>query len=141
MKGWLDGEYISALADTGADIPLISAEYARQRGFRVDDSMENRTTMEFVDSATAQTVGMVRDLEWQFDSEFPQTTVHGLKDLPVDVPSSYDFLYETKAFSQHQDSFVNTAKTKIQMEPETRLLNVIKIVKPGANKLLAVFRR
>lgn len=35
LGGWLNGEFVEALPDTGSDVTLISSEYAKAGGFEV----------------------------------------------------------------------------------------------------------
>lgn len=148
MHGWLAGEYTEALPDTGSDISLISAEYARMRELVLDDSPQHRRTLQFIDGSTAETSGIVHGLEWKFNSEL--RTVHTtdfyvLKDLPVDVLFSDDFLHETDAFIRHEDSFEwddSGLEESFEAYNDAILLNVIRILQGSRfHKVKEMFRR
>ena len=48
VKGWLDGQNVQTLADTGSQVNIMSAAYARAGGFRVDCTGQ-RGTFRFID--------------------------------------------------------------------------------------------
>lgn len=110
LAGWANGQSVLALPDTGSDICLMSAQYARERGYRVDTDPRHRQLLEFVDGSTAETLGRVEGFQWKFDKSDIQLhtpEIHVLEDLQTDLLLSYDFLMHTDAFSTHEELFVD----------------------------------
>jgi hypothetical protein len=110
LAGWANGQSVLALPDTGSDICLMSAQYARERGYRVDTDPRHRQLLEFVDGSTAETLGRVEGFQWEFDKSDIQLhtpEIHVLEDLQTDLLLGYDFLMETDAFSTHEELFVD----------------------------------
>lgn len=109
VDGQLNGFDVSAVPDTGADVSVMSASFAKRRGFHVDTSERNRTVLEFADRSSATTVGVVKDMEWKYDSSFAdrgdRLDVYVLKGLAEDLILSYDFLSATDAFLKYEDDF------------------------------------
>ncbi|KAK0722649.1 hypothetical protein B0T26DRAFT_750022 [Lasiosphaeria miniovina] len=62
LWGFLDGVLASALPDTGSDVMLVSEEYARSRGLRVDCNPQHCLELELGDGTVAYTSGVVRNL-------------------------------------------------------------------------------
>jgi hypothetical protein len=110
LAGWANGQSVLALPDTGSDICLMSAQYARERGYRVDTDPRHRQLLEFVDGSTAETLGRVEGFQWEFDKSDIQLhtpEIHVLEDLQTDLLLGYDFLMHTDAFSTHEELFVD----------------------------------
>jgi hypothetical protein len=110
LAGWANGRPVLALPDTGSDICLMSAQYARERGYRVDTDPRYRQLLEFVDGSTAETLGRVEGFQWEFDKSDIQLhtpEIHVLEGLQTDLLLGYDFLMETDAFSTHEELFVD----------------------------------
>ncbi|KAH8646766.1 hypothetical protein BX600DRAFT_443736 [Xylariales sp. PMI_506] len=122
MWGFLDGELISALPDSGSDIMLVSAAYARSRGLRVDSSPENLLELELADGTRVFTSGSVKGLDWTFGDT--DTTVrcdfYVLEGLAVDVILSNEFLFDLDVFNQFEEYF-------IQMDATTDLAELYNI--------------
>ena len=110
LAGWANGQSILALPDTGSDVCLMSLQYARERGYRIDTDPRHREMLEFVDGSTAETFGRVEGFEWKFDkSDFQihAPEVHVLENLPTDLLLGYGFLDETDAFGVREELFVD----------------------------------
>lgn len=134
MSGWLAGERADALPDTGSDISLISSAYAEERGFAIDTADCRRKTVQFVDGSMAETLGILEDVEWRFQSgteRIHRAEFCVIKDLPVDVLFSYDFLRTTNAFVAHGDAFsdIDESDAEGPQWGDSWMLNVIKIVR------------
>jgi hypothetical protein len=110
IQGYLNGVSVNALPDTGSDILVMSTEYARNRGFQVESSLEHRISVLFADGSTRTTRGVVKDVAWQFGSS-PLNTYwadfYVVDDLQCDVILGYDFLEMTDCFVEYADSFIN----------------------------------
>jgi hypothetical protein len=110
LAGIADGEHLLALPDTGADICLMSLQYAQARGYTIDPHDEHRRKLAFVDGSRAETIGRVEGFEWRFGSRNCETyrpDVYVLEDLRTNLLLSYDFLEESGAYSEFQGCFVN----------------------------------
>jgi hypothetical protein len=59
LAGWANGQSIHALPDTGSDLYLMSLQYARERGYRINTDPKLRKSLEFVDGSTGETSGRV----------------------------------------------------------------------------------
>jgi hypothetical protein len=110
LAGWANSQSALALPDTGSDICLVSAQYARERGYRVDTDPRHRQLLEFVDGSTAETLGRVEGFQWEFDKsdiQLHNPEIHVLEGLQTDLLLGYDFLMHTDAFSTHEELFVD----------------------------------
>ncbi|KAK5119304.1 hypothetical protein LTR85_007660 [Meristemomyces frigidus] len=104
MVGSLDGLTVKALPDTGSDVMLLSAKYARQRGFVVNEDSMQQIDLRFADGSVGRTSGLVEGLEWAYttnDASKYLCDFYVLEDLECDVLLSYDFLWQTDAFSEY----------------------------------------
>lgn len=110
VRGWVNGAYVDAVPDTGADVPVMSLSFAREHGFEVIANPEHRILLEFADGSTATTVGMVRDMNWSFGSSEAQhhINVYVLEELQTDLILDNTFLYDTNAFVAHERDFWTT---------------------------------
>lgn len=107
LWGYLDDALVTALPDSGSDIMAVSAEYAMKRGFRVDRSPGRQVLVQFADGSMARTDGVVEGLKWVFGAS-GQSVISGfyvLRDLPVDVLFSSDFVFDHDVFERHERSF------------------------------------
>ena len=109
IDGYLNGEAVNALPDTGSNILVMSTKYARSRGFYIRKSQRYRIEVTFADGSRAVTRGIVKGVAWQFGSSPEETycrNVFVLDDLQCDFILSYEFLEETNAFARYKDSIV-----------------------------------
>lgn len=112
---YLDGQYFSAIADTGSDINLISLECAKNNGFRIDRRREYRTRIQVVDGTQAETAGEVWISSLQLgDQGNPAHTgvFHVLPGLPCDVILGAPILAETDAFNTCSNYFRDRQETE-----------------------------
>ncbi|XEV04487.1 hypothetical protein FSHL1_009774 [Fusarium sambucinum] len=100
---------VLALPDTGSDVMLISADYARRNNFDVHQGAEHQLELEFGDGSTAFTTGVVHDAEWVFgdSGQMVRSDVYVLEDLSVDVVLSADFVFEFGVFKELSHFVVN----------------------------------
>jgi len=122
LAGWANGQSILALPDTGSDVCLISLQYARERGYRIDTNPKHREMLEFVDGSTAETFGRVEGFRWEFDRSDIQVhspEIHVLEGLQTDILLGYEFLSNSDAFSVHEELFV---ASEPHDEPGDRML-------------------
>ena len=98
---------VDAVPDSGADVPVVSARYAKEQGFIVNTAEENRILFEFADGSTTRADGVIENIEWQYGTHGMAylTKWYVLPGLPVDVVLGYDFLCQTSAWVLHADSF------------------------------------
>lgn len=107
VNGTANGVCVDAVPDTGADVSVMSARFAKSNGFEVDDDERHRISLGFADGSTARACGVVRGVKWGFgsDEQTHLTDVYVLSSLPVDLVLGYDFLCQTEAFLEHEDDF------------------------------------
>ncbi|KAK4103454.1 hypothetical protein N658DRAFT_421339 [Parathielavia hyrcaniae] len=107
LRGFLDGELVSALPDSGSDIMAVSAEYARKRGFVVDRRHDRQVEVQFADGSTAWTDGVASQLKWEFGDTGKEVVsdFYVLDHLPVDVLLSSDFVFGHDVFVEHEGAF------------------------------------
>lgn len=130
VDGQLNGFDVSAVPDTGADVSVMSASFAKRHGFHVDTSEHNQILLEFADGSTATTTGIVRNMEWKYDSSFAKhgerLDMYVLEDLAEEVILSYDFLNSTDAFVTHEGDFwTNEGEDDLSID---WIFNIIKLV-------------
>ncbi|KAF2493059.1 hypothetical protein BU16DRAFT_564350 [Lophium mytilinum] len=103
--GYLNGNHVDAIPDTGSDVLLISRAFAKKHGYQVQKSL--RSELEFGDGSRTFTDGMVTDLEWNYGDPGTSYTrdFHVLENLPADLILSNDFLFGTDAFRKNKDCF------------------------------------
>ncbi|CAH0057798.1 unnamed protein product [Clonostachys solani] len=102
-----------ATADTGSDIDLISADYARSRGFQIDEVFHN---IMLADGTVEQTCGLIRssftvglvDDVRGFISKSQNISIDFfvLSNLSSDVLIGQDTIEELNIFANYSESFV-----------------------------------
>jgi predicted aspartyl protease len=107
VKGVANGVSVDAVPDTGADVSVMSARFAKANGFKIKRNKRHRITLSFADGSTARADGVVKGMGWRFDSDEQThpTDVYVLSSLPVDLVLSWSFLCQTNAFLEHQHDF------------------------------------
>lgn len=139
VRGLVNGMTVSAVPDTGAEVSVMSASFARENGFLIDSEEWHRVPFGFADGSTAEALGVIREATWNYgrDNEAHLTDFYVLEDLPVDVVLGNDFLWQTNAFVEHEDDFwhVETATTKDEFT-----LNLITVLGPGADAQSCEYR-
>jgi hypothetical protein len=132
VRGLVNGTPVSAVPDTGAEVSVMSASFARENGFHVNSDERHRVPFGFADGSTAEALGVIRDATWNYgrDKKAHLTNFYVLEDLPVDVVLGNDFLCRTNAFVEHEDDFwhVETATSK-----DGFALNLIRVLEPCAD--------
>jgi hypothetical protein len=100
-----------ALADTGCDAMLISADFARRHSLQIDKSFEHRRTIEYADGSLDTTTGIVYDSTWQFSSSWDTIpcNFYVLDDLKADIILSSHFIFEHEVFSQFEEDIIDTS--------------------------------
>ena len=107
VNGMANGVSVDAVPDTGADVSVMSANFAVANGFEINDEERDRISLGFADGSTARACGVVKDVAWRFgaDQQTHLTDVYVLSTLPVDLVLGYDFLCQTAAFIEHEGDF------------------------------------
>lgn len=114
----LDGRNVTAIADSGSDLNLMSLSYAQRGGYRIDRRKEVQRRLEFGDGSQEDTVGEVTVYNLTLNWCEPETAplgpleTHGedtcprfsavfqvLRDLPSDVILGRDLLCDSDAFN------------------------------------------
>ncbi|KAL1622443.1 hypothetical protein SLS54_005008 [Diplodia seriata] len=115
LMGSLNGRSIGALADTGANVNVMSRSTAMQLGLKIFHQKQHKTRLAFVDGSVASTSGMVFGVEWKFgnDDASPGHLLdfHILDQLPCRVVLGEDILYDNNVFSRYQDYFYDEASS------------------------------
>ncbi|KAM0724194.1 hypothetical protein Q7P37_000076 [Cladosporium fusiforme] len=127
VNGWANGIYVGALPDTGADVSVMSASFAKKHGFDVDTSECHRVVLEFADGSTATTTGIVKNVQWRYGSAGDDNNldVYVFDGLADDFILGYDFLSVTHAFERHEGDFWVSDRQGSGME---WIFNIIKFV-------------
>lgn len=113
IRGYLDGQEVHALPDTGAEIMAMSTAMALRQNYKIDSRGENCIEVQFADGSTKLARGLVHSLEWGFGSgskpvdnslgspDFPRARCdfYVFDGLPVDVILSADFVLDFDVFS------------------------------------------
>ncbi|KAG4255758.1 hypothetical protein FPRO03_04706 [Fusarium proliferatum] len=109
LQGSFDGTPSNALADTGCDAMLISADFARRQSLEIDKGFEHRHIVEYADGSLDNTTGIVRDSTWQFRSSWDKIPCdfYVLDDLKADIVLSSHFIFEHEIFSQFEGDIVD----------------------------------
>ena len=108
MWGYLNQKLASALPDSGSDVMLISAGYARSRGLHIDRARRHHLELQLGDGSYTTTCGLVKGLQWSFgdSGEAVTSDFYILEDLPVDIVLSNEFLFELDVFSRFGEYLV-----------------------------------
>ncbi|KAJ4300148.1 hypothetical protein N0V88_002817 [Collariella sp. IMI 366227] len=136
LWGYLDGALVTALPDSGSDIVAISAEYARQRGFGFDMSPGKQVLVQFADGSMARTDGVVEGLKWVFGAggQSVISDFYVLRDLPVDVLFSSDFVFDHDVFRRHKWSFYRDENSLDMLLCNIRLMSQRRFKRNPSNK-------
>lgn len=111
LQGKFDDIPSIALADTGCDAMLISADFARRHSLPIDKGFEHRRTIEYADGSLDTTTGIVYDSTWQFSSSWDAIpcNFYVLDDLKADIILSSHFIFEHEVFSQFEEDIMDTS--------------------------------
>ncbi|KAJ9655399.1 hypothetical protein H2201_008813 [Coniosporium apollinis] len=140
----LDGRTVSAIADSGSELNLMSPEFARKQGYVVE---EGEQVIMFADGRLAYTSGVVYvslslDPGYMYDAV--TTAFYLLRDLVYDVLLGEDTLEDFEVFTKHYDALriglhdavVSCVNRIIHMGPVERLVSgVQETVVRGINGL------
>ncbi|KAF5586665.1 uncharacterized protein FSUBG_12052 [Fusarium subglutinans] len=109
MQGSFDGIPSVALADTGCDAMLISADFARRHSLEIDKGLEHRHVVEYADGSLDTTTGIVSDSTWQFRSSWDKIpcNFYVLDDLKADIVLSSHFIFQHEIFSKFEEDIVD----------------------------------
>lgn len=139
MRGWLDGNPIDAMPDTGSQVMLVSERYAMQNSLKVCRGDEYRIQLQLADGSTTFTEGVLKDMEWKYDEHgVPhRADFYVLKDLACDVILSCGFLVETRAFDSYAYSTWDHPIEDIETEHAALyvIVNVSEIVQRAKSSL------
>jgi hypothetical protein len=127
VSGRVNGTYVEAVPDTGADVPLMSKSFAKDHGLVVHTNPEHQVLLEFADGSTATTIGLVKDVEWRFwtSKEPYHLDVYVIEELQTNFILDNTFLYNTNAFVAHElDFWTDNSET----HADNRMISIIKLV-------------
>lgn len=130
VSGTVDGIYVDAVPDTGADVSVMSASFANQHNFTIDTTTEHQKLLAFADGSTVMTSGLIEDLDWKFGSSgiTHQLEVYVLDDLETDLILDYTFLTEAEAFVVYEEDIWDIEDGTYDAFGDGWLLSVIKLV-------------
>ncbi|KAF5987547.1 hypothetical protein FBULB1_1936 [Fusarium bulbicola] len=111
LQGSFDDIPSIALADTGCDAMLISADFARRHSLQIDKGFEHRRTIEYADGSLDTTIGIIYDSNWHFSSSWDgiPCNFYVLDDLKADIILSSHFIFEHEVFSQFEEDIIDTS--------------------------------
>jgi hypothetical protein len=127
VSGRVNGIYVEAVPDTGADVPLMSKSFAKYNGLVIHTGPEHRVLLEFADGSTATTIGLVKGVEWRFwtSKEPYHLDVYVIEKLQTKFILDNTFLYNTNAFVAHElDFWTDNSET----HADNRMISIIKLV-------------
>ncbi|SCN87331.1 uncharacterized protein FFB20_07912 [Fusarium fujikuroi] len=109
LQGSFDDIPSIALADTGCDAMLISADFARRHSLEIDTGVEHRHLVEYADGSLDTTTGIIRDSTWQFRSSRIKIPCdfYVLDDLKADIVLSSHFIFQHEIFSQFEGDIID----------------------------------
>ncbi|CVK85335.1 hypothetical protein FPRO06_07535 [Fusarium proliferatum] len=109
LQGSFDDIPSIALADTGCDAMLISADFARRHSLEIDKGVEHRHLVEYADGSLDTTTGIIRDSTWQFRSSRNKIPCdfYVLDDLKADIVLSSHFIFQHEIFSQFEGDIID----------------------------------
>jgi hypothetical protein len=103
FSGLVNGIPQEAFADSGAKVMVMDEEYAQSLGLTITRDDTFRTRLRFADDSTAETLGMVHGVDWEFGpggmSQIYQLDFHVLRSAPAEVILNDSFLFNTQALS------------------------------------------
>jgi hypothetical protein len=106
VSGKVNDTYVDAVPDTGADVSVMSLSFAEEHGFSINTSPEHQVLLEFADSSTATSIGVV-EIEWKFGSSEVSHRINTyiLEELQRDLILDNTFLHDADAFIVHEEDF------------------------------------
>ncbi|KAF5720914.1 hypothetical protein FGLOB1_422 [Fusarium globosum] len=109
LQGSFDDIPSIALADTGCDAMLISADFARRHSLEIDKGVEHRHLVEYADGSLDTTTGIIRDSTWQLRSSRNKIPCdfYVLDDLKADIVLSSHFIFQHEIFSQFEGDVID----------------------------------
>jgi hypothetical protein len=127
VSGRINGISVNAVPDTGAEVSVMSASFAKKQGFIVDTSEEHQLPLVLADGSTVKTVGVAKDLRWVFGSSTVShwLDVYVLEGLETDLILNYTFLHDTDAYNKHKQDFNVKGGDELQL---VKTISVIKVV-------------
>lgn len=98
MQFWANNKRLTACADTGSDLDLMSLHCALKRGFKIDKS--RRTRVLLADETVVETVGQVHISSVKLSSfDSFEMSLHVLLNLVSDVIFGEEFLEQMDVFN------------------------------------------
>lgn len=114
LRCYLDTDLVYANADTGSELNLISLEFARKRGLKIEQLVPGQGEMVMLaDGNTAELSGLFHTHFYPFENQFkshlrpPEEVFYVLEGLTTDVLIGAELLFEISAFTEQQSAFVD----------------------------------
>jgi len=111
LWGYLNGDLVPALPDTGSDIMAMSKAYATKLGLRIDSNSKDIVEVEFPNGTTALTDGVVRNVPWTIGDHTSRWDFFVLDDLCVDVILSKDYVFDYDVFAEYENLLTDDETT------------------------------
>lgn len=109
LLGSCNGIGALVVPDTGSDLMVMSARYAKALRLKVHDDMSHREQVQFIDGSMALTDGLVKNVKWRFHSarngKPTKYDFHIFNNLPptVDAIVSNRFIDDHDVFNAHRE--------------------------------------
>lgn len=107
MMGYCEGHSVTAVPDTGADVPLMSLNMAKYLGLEIDTSKNYQIDLELPGKHIVRTLGMVPHVDWRFgqgnEEDGHLVDFFILDGLPVDLVLDEELLHNANAFQAYED--------------------------------------
>lgn len=118
IAGRLAGEDVRTLADTGAQVNIMSLAYAQARGFKLDIT-GNRGTFRFIDGSEAPSIATVNAIWISSNGKQYNLQFEVLIGSPYDVILGQKYVYSTKALLGKKSDPCSTPNSSYGTTPTT----------------------
>ncbi|KAN0113071.1 hypothetical protein V8E51_006022 [Hyaloscypha variabilis] len=156
VQCWLDGNPVPTLPDTGADMNLISLEFAREIGYDdrngkgIDREPQHRIDLEIADGSTVTTEGAIQVLISFASPKESSSTVYELVESSEKKPTT-DEKAEIQGNCQIRETFYVLEELKYQVilgetllatvDAYTHHTTTFSLLSGGLQACVAIFRR
>lgn len=105
LLAFVDDRQTYVNADSGSDLDLMSPEYVRNHGYRIDRRIECRKRVQFADTTTAEMLGQVEAMVAMKDGHCCKRLFDVLPGLTSDVILGASTLTDLEVFTAYEESF------------------------------------
>lgn len=114
LLGFIDGEPIGALPDTGSEVNIMSELYAERRGYKINKIESDMDELQFADGSSQRTIGKI-DARWAFNDDpggSVTITFEILSQCPYEVIIGQNILYDHDVYNKHTACLVKNVADK-----------------------------